>query len=131
MSIQSSLHHYDLYFVPFIKDGGGEDDGDAYDSGEEVQATKEDMDFIDNENDEHADLVAEYERDNPQNFNEDEIDEGFAQRSNKSSKKPTTVTSTGDRLRTRDQDPLSQVLLEMKKPKAQVRFIPACTSGID
>ncbi len=93
-----------------------------------MQATKDDIDFIDNENDEHADLVREYERDNPQNFREDEIDEGFTQQSKKSSKKPSAVSSTGDRLRARDQDPLSQVLLEMKKPKAQVRFIPTYIS---
>ena len=124
LSFPRNLYHHDhSLFIHSIEEGGGEDDGDAYDSGEEVHATKEDMDFIDNENDEHADLVAEYERDNPQNFREDEIDDGFAQQSKKSSKKSSGVaaSSTGDRLRARDQDPLSQVLLEIKKPKAQVR----------
>lgn len=88
-----------------------------------MRATKDDIDFIDNENDEHADLVAEYERDNPQNFRDDEIDEGFTQRSKKSSKKASAAvaaSSSENRIRAKDQDPLSQALLEMKKPKAQV-----------
>jgi hypothetical protein len=84
-----------------------------------VQVTKEDVDFIDNENDEQADLVAEYERDNPQNFNEDEIDEKFTKKHKKKKSKPT-FDPTERRVSKADQDPLSQVLLEMKKPKPQV-----------
>lgn len=103
---------------------GGDDNsgnsGNEYDSGEEVRETKDDRNFIDND-DEFADIVKEYEEDN-QDFNDEGPDDDY--RSSKSNKKkrgsadPQAHHSSGINLK--DQDPLSQTLAAMKNPKAKV-----------
>lgn len=93
--------------------------GNEYDSGEEVRETKDDRNFIDND-DEFADIVKEYDEDN-QDFNDEAPDEDY--RSSKSSKKKKGSAerqahhSSGINLK--DQDPLSQTLAAMKNPKAK------------
>lgn len=89
------------------------EDGDEYDSGEEAVRTRDDDDFID-EDDEHADLVKEYDEDN-----QDFADERPLPK--KGSKKPSSSSAyTGSSVpRGKETDPLSQALLEMKAPKAR------------
>jgi hypothetical protein len=92
--------------------------GDWYDSGDEVQETKEDRNFIDAEDDDNADLLEEYAKDNT-NFDEDERDDfDFQGKGKKGSSKASGGGSHGINLK--DQDPLSQTLASMKNPKAKV-----------
>mmetsp|Transcript_14577 Transcript_14577/g.24155 ORF Transcript_14577/g.24155 Transcript_14577/m.24155 type:complete len:623 (+) Transcript_14577:75-1943(+) len=109
--------------VRFSDNGDKEDDGDAnsgdeYDSGEDVQATKEDRDFIDDD-DEHADLVREYDEDNT-DFNDERGEDDY--RSKKKKKRSSDSgggSGGGTRVNLKDQDPLSQTLAGMKNPKAK------------
>lgn len=90
-------------------EGKAVDDGDEYDSGEEVVRTKEDDAFID-EDDEMGDLVKEYEEDE-QNFNDLRPDGSQV-------KKKRKADSDGDgSSSSKKLDPLSQTLSAMKKPK--------------
>lgn len=91
------------------------DSGDEYDSGEEIVLTKEDHDFIDGD-DEHADLVKEYEEDN-QVF-ADERPDDF----NPKKKKYSSGNNNSDRvsLNKKNLDPLTEALIDMKNPKAKV-----------
>ena len=105
-------------------DDGGES-GDSYDSGEEVRETKEDRDFIDRDDDEHADLIREYEEDN-QDFDDEAPDKEYG--SKKKSKKSSASSGGGAHLSSginlKDQDPLSQTLAAMKNPKAKALSDP-------
>lgn len=92
--------------------GKSEDSSDEYDSGEEVTRTKDDDAFIDEE-DEQGYLVKEYDED-VQDFR-DEKPEDFRKSSKKSSKKSSTTTS--EKTDYQANDPLSQTINAMKKPK--------------
>lgn len=91
--------------------------GDEYDSGDDLQATNEDRNFIDADGDDHADLLKEYDEDN-QDFYDERPDDyrGF-----KSKKSSTSKQRSDDRVSTgpRETDPLSLTLADMKKPKAK------------
>ena len=93
------------------------DSGNEYDSGEDVQETRDDRNFIDGDDD-FADIVKEYDEDNTE-FNDEAPDEDYS-RGNKKSKKGSSGggahLSSGINLK--DQDPLSQTLAAMKNPKA-------------
>lgn len=92
---------------------GNVDGGDEYDSGEEVQRTKEDDDFIDRKDD-NADLMEEY--------NEDQVFDDSPARSSKSAKKKAAQSrANGDSsLPRKAKDALSEALEELKKPKITV-----------
>lgn len=94
------------------------DSGDEYNSGEEKPETTEDRDFIDAEDD-HAELMDEYNGN--QNFDEElDDEEGYNRnkKGNKSSAASRTSSSSGlQQLPTKELDPLSQMLAEMKRKK--------------
>jgi transcription factor SPN1 len=108
--------------------GGGEDpsgekpdvsSGDEYDSGEEVVENEEDRNFIDEEDD-LKDVRNEYEEDD-QHFDDERPDSHRPGGGGKSGGKKSTSSSSSyvskSSSSTKDQDPLSQTLSEMKKPK--------------
>jgi hypothetical protein len=97
-----------------------EESGDEYDSGEEIQATKEDRDFIAGDDD-FADIVKEYDEDNAE-FNDDRPDDEDDYGSKKNKKKKTQPMSENhlsSGINLKDSDPLSQTLAAMKQPKAK------------
>jgi hypothetical protein len=92
------------------------DDGDAYDSDDDIVATAEDDDFIVAEDGELAGVVSEYANDN-QNF-QDERPEDYGIGKPKKSKKGGG-SSSSDRVSTKANDVFSQTLAGMKKAKVQ------------
>jgi len=85
------------------------EEGDAYDSEEDVVATRDDRQFLADEDDgELAGVVAEYD-DDDQNFDDE--------RPRKKSKGGSGGGGSGGSGRTKELDPLSETLKEMKKPK--------------
>ena len=89
--------------------------GDEYDSGEDIQKTAEDENFID-ENDDLDDIRGEYDAEE-QNF-DDERPEDYRPKKSKhqSSKKGDGSSSSGGG---KADDPFSKTLAAMKKPKAK------------
>lgn len=89
------------------------DSGDEYDSGQEVVETQDDRDFID-EDDDQLDLRKEYD-DDLQDFDDERPD-----KSSKKKSKPVSQSSSSSYTpKTKDLDPLSQTLNEIRKPKVK------------
>jgi transcription factor SPN1 len=88
------------------------DSGDEYDSGQEVVETQDDRDFID-EDDDQLDLRKEYD-DDLQDFDDERPD-----KSSKKKSKPVSQSSSSYTPKTKDLDPLSQTLNEIRKPKVK------------
>jgi transcription factor SPN1 len=107
-------------------DGNKDDSGDEYDSGEEVEATHDDKQFIDSEDDdEFKGIVREYDEDG-QHFDDERPEETYKTKKSKSKKAVTgndsPVAKSNNAWKQKDTknlDPLSRALVEMKKPKAQ------------
>lgn len=97
----------------------GQESGDEYDSGGEPERTKEDDEFL-SEDDDHDDIMKEYDEDN-QNF-DDERPRNFKKMSSSkaksSSAKASSASGSGSGSSKTD-DPLSQVLKEMKAQKVK------------
>ena len=88
------------------------DSGDEYDSGEEVQRTAADDDFIDR-NDDQADILAEYDAEE-QNFHDDRPDR--YKKAKKSSSSSSSSRGEGGHGPKSD-DALSKTLEHIKKKK--------------
>lgn len=87
--------------------GKGQDEGDEYDSGDDVTATRDDRRFLaDEDNRELAGVMAEYD-DEEQNFDGDE----------RPRKKKRGGDGNGGSGRKKELDPFSETLLTMKRPK--------------
>eukprot|EP01040_Poterioochromonas_malhamensis_P004169 gene4169-4462_t len=86
--------------------------GDEYDSGEDVRETQDDRDFID-EDDDLADVRNEYDEDQ-QNFDDDRPIKPSKGKSSSASK---AASSSSYVPKTKDLDPLSITLNEIRKPK--------------
>jgi len=103
------------------EDRGDRESGDEYDSGEDMGATKDDQDFID-QDDEFADLVKEYDEDNT-DFRDDRPD--YDDYDSKKGKKKKTMSASQNHhssgINLKDSDPLSQTLAAMKQPKAKAQ----------
>ena len=101
-----------------IERSRGGNSGDEYDSGEDLGATKEDMNFL-AEDDDFADIVKEYDEDNT-DFNDDRPDDydGPLKKKKKSSSS-VDMPHHSSGINLKDQDPLSQTLAAMKNPKAK------------
>eukprot|EP01038_Epipyxis_sp_PR26KG_P008394 gene8394-11352_t len=104
------------------REGTKGESGDEYDSGEDIQATHEDQAFIDSEDDDmNKDILKEYDQDN------DRFDDERPMMMKKSSYSKKSGSGGGggssdSSYRNRDPsllDPLSQALIDMKKPKTQ------------
>jgi transcription factor SPN1 len=96
--------------------------GDEYDSGEEVVENEEDRNFID-EDDDLKDVRNEYD-DDDQNFDDERPDHhrpggggGKSGGKKSSSSSASSSSSYVSKSSTKDQDPLSQTLSEIRKPK--------------
>jgi hypothetical protein len=92
------------------KSNGEKDSSDEYDSGDDVMASKEDLEFIDNYDD-HADLVKEYDEEN-QIFDDERPQKKLSGKKSGANRERSGVDSgpLGD-------DPLSQVLKDLKNPR--------------
>lgn len=89
--------------------------GNEYESGEEVPETEADRAFIDGE-DEHDELMKEYAEDN-QTFQDENDEDDYDRKKKSSSHRPTPSGSSATSANTKSLDPLSQMLLEMKRKK--------------
>eukprot|EP01035_Chromulina_nebulosa_P017706 gene17706-23298_t len=85
-----------------------DESSDEYDSGEDVVKTAEDDAFIDQEDDQKY-LIDEYDQDQ-QNFNDKP--DNYIKKTKKKTNKSSSNTGSSN-------DPLSQTLQSLKKPKAQ------------
>ena len=94
---------------------GAHESGDEYDSGEDVQKTAEDENFID-ENDDLDDIRGEYDAEE-QHF-DDERPDDYRPKKSKHSAKGGGSSSSGGTKQVAD-DPFSKTLASLKKPKAK------------
>ena len=90
--------------------------GDEYDSGEDVQKTAEDENFIDADDD-LDDIRGEYDAEE-QHFDDERPDDYRPKKSKHQSAKGGASSSSGGAKQTAD-DPFSKTLAAMKKPKAK------------